>query len=337
MLYDAERHESLTASAWNEQAARACINEILDDAADKFSARDLWPSHPLDTFSPDARWNLYIGAAGTIWALHHLSQKPNSMPDFSSVLPRLIEPNRSWILNVKGAGLDLRTAGLLTGDTGILLVQAMVNGVGAVAAELGAAIDENRDNPVCELMWGSPGTMLASLWLYEGRARISGQSAFAAMLACCGTGSNSSRRPAAIFGFKISTAIRLRISARCMALFAAIRGWHLLSHSEQSRWAERLADSLRRTARWEDNCANWPQSIGRHRPGRTALLVQHCHGAPGIVNCFAGLPDRSLSLRMRAASARTSSATRPAAGSSRSRSRGRTANARAISTSRRCP
>src|ERR1700675_1854746 len=64
MLYEAERHESLTASAWNEQAARACINEILDDAVDKFSARDLWPSHPLDSFSPDARWNLYIGAAG---------------------------------------------------------------------------------------------------------------------------------------------------------------------------------------------------------------------------------------------------------------------------------
>ena len=72
MLYEAEGHELSTASAWNEQAAKACINEILDDAVDKFSARDLWPSHPLDSFSPDARWNLYIGAAGTIWALHHL-------------------------------------------------------------------------------------------------------------------------------------------------------------------------------------------------------------------------------------------------------------------------
>ena len=167
MLYEAERHELLTASAWNEQAARACINEILDDAVDKFSARDLWPSHPLDSFSPDARWNLYIGAAGTIWALRHLSWKPDSLPDFSSVLPGLIEPNRSWILNVKGAGLDLRTAGLLTADTGILLVQAMVNGVETVAAQLGTAIDTNRDNTVCELMWGPPGTMLASLWLYE--------------------------------------------------------------------------------------------------------------------------------------------------------------------------
>ena len=167
MLYEAERHELLTASAWNEQAARACINEILDDAVDKFSARDLWPSHPLDSFSPDARWNLYIGAAGTIWALHHLSPKPDSLPDFSIVVPRLLEPNRSWILNVKGAGLDLRTAGLLTADAGILLVQAMVNGTETVTTELGTTIDANRDNPACELMWGSPGTMLASLWLHE--------------------------------------------------------------------------------------------------------------------------------------------------------------------------
>ena len=84
MLYEAERHETLTASAWNEQAALACIDEILNDTVEKFSARDLWPSHPLDSFSPDARWNLYVGAAGTIWALHHLSRKLESLPDFSS-------------------------------------------------------------------------------------------------------------------------------------------------------------------------------------------------------------------------------------------------------------
>jgi hypothetical protein len=129
MLYEAERHEELTSSAWDEQAARACIDDIVGDAIDRFSARDLWPSHPLDSFSPDACWNLYIGAAGTIWALRHLSRKPDSLPDFSKVVPRLLEPNRSWVVNVKGAGLDLRTAGLLTADTGILLVQAMLLGV----------------------------------------------------------------------------------------------------------------------------------------------------------------------------------------------------------------
>lgn len=218
MLYETERHERLTTIAWDEQAVRVCIDEILSDAIDRFSARDLWPAHPLDSFSPDARWNLYVGAAGTIWALRHLSRKSDGLPDFSSVVPLLLEPNRNWILNVKGAGFDLRTAGLLTADTGILLVQAMLDGAETVAVQLGDAIDANRDNPVCEFMWGSPGTMLDPCGSTNGRARISGQSASAAMQTCCGICSNMSRRPAAISGFRNYTAITRHMLARCMGL-----------------------------------------------------------------------------------------------------------------------
>jgi hypothetical protein len=83
MLYEPERHQPLTATAWKEQPVRDCLDEILSDAIDKFSARDLWPSHPLDSFSSHARWNLYIGAAGTMWALRHLSQNPEGLPDFA--------------------------------------------------------------------------------------------------------------------------------------------------------------------------------------------------------------------------------------------------------------
>jgi len=298
MLYEADRHEELTASAWDEQAARACIDDIVEDVIDRFSARDLWPSHPLDSFSPEAFWNLYIGAAGTIWGLRHLSRKSDSLPDFSSVVPRLLEPNRNWITNVKGADFDLRTAGLLTGDTGILLVQAMLDGAETVIAQLGDAIDANRDNPVCEFMWGSPGTMLASLWLYEWTSQDIWAERF--------------RRDAGLLWDKLEFVEEAGCHLWVQNLyghhaphigavhgfagnaFAAIRGWHLLSHSEQSRWADRLSDSLRRTARREDHCVTWPQSIGRHRPGRTARLVQHCHGAPGIVNCFAGFPDHGI-------------------------------------------
>src|ERR1700733_14048517 len=54
------------------------------------------------------------------------------------------------------------------------------------------------------------------------------------------------------------------------------------------------AESFRRTALVEDGLANWPQSVAMHRPGRTALLVQQCHGAPGMVTRFAGFPDASV-------------------------------------------
>jgi hypothetical protein len=220
MLYEHERHEPLTANAWNEHTARACIDEIFGDAVDRFSARDLWPSHPHDTFSPNAQWNLYNGAAGTIWALRRLSRNPDTLPDFSGVVSRLLEPNRNWILNVKGAGLDLRTVGLLTGDTGILLVQAMVNGVETVAVELGAL--STRTETIQSA--NSCGAPRAQCWhrcgSTNGRAMTFGPNVFVATQICCGTSLSSSRRPAVISGFSISTAITLRILARCMDLAA---------------------------------------------------------------------------------------------------------------------
>jgi hypothetical protein len=56
---------------------------------------------------------------------------------------------------------------LLTGDTGILLVQARLSWQASVRRQLEALVDANEDNPSREFMWGSPGTMLASLWLYD--------------------------------------------------------------------------------------------------------------------------------------------------------------------------
>jgi hypothetical protein len=148
---------------------------------------------------------------------------------------------------VKGAGLDLRTAGLLTADTGILLVQAMVNGLDNVAAALCAAIDANRDNPVCELMWGSPGTMLASLWLYES----TGQNMWAERF----------RRDAGLLWSRLELIEEAGCHLWVQHLyghnaphlgavhgfagnaFVLVRGWHLLSDSEQSGWAGQLAES----------------------------------------------------------------------------------------------
>ena len=39
---------------------------------------------------------------------------------------------------------------------------------------------------------------------------------------------------------------------------------------------------------------NWSKIIGALPPGQTALLVQHCHGAAGVINCLADFPENSL-------------------------------------------
>ena len=184
------------------------------------------------------------------------------------------------------------------GDTGILLLQARLGQLSSVADLIGEAVDTNQDNPVRELMWGSPGTALASLWLYEwtgeetwaDRYRRDVQLLWERMEPCEAAGcylwvqnlyGHEAVHIGAVHGFAGNA-------------YPVIRGWRLLSPIDQSRWAERLAESLWRTALWEDEYANWPQSVGRHRPGRTAMLVQHCHGAPGIVNCLADFPGVSV-------------------------------------------
>ena len=286
MLHEAKRHEPLTATPWDEQAARTTIAAILDDAIDRFSAEEFWPPHPLDGFPAEQRHDLYLGSAGTIWALNYLA----SDPDFADQREQLAEINRAWLAHSDNESRP----GLLTAGTGILLVRAMLSGLDRVGNELTRHIDTNSDSPVLEFMWGSPGTMTAAVWLHEQTGNAIWAERFcrdAAWLwdrlefvdkAGCHLWvqhlyGHVAPFLGAVHGFAGNA-------------FALLRGWDLLTAAERTRWAEMLAQSLRATAIREEGGANWPQSIGRHRPGRRSALVQHCHGAPGIVTCLAGFP-----------------------------------------------
>ena len=44
-LHEPERHVVLEAPAWNPDAAKSAIQEIVDDAAGRFDADQFWQSH----------------------------------------------------------------------------------------------------------------------------------------------------------------------------------------------------------------------------------------------------------------------------------------------------
>ena len=69
-------------------------------------------------------------------------------------------------------------------------------------------------------------------------------------------------------------------------IFSIIKGWHLLDASTRSLVESRASETLERTARVDDLYANWPPDLGG-----TKMLVQHCHGAPGMISCLADLPS----------------------------------------------
>ena len=238
---------------------------------------------------------LYYGATGVIWALDwlHRAGATGPLPDFSGVLPELLESNRDAIrLSTQ------RTGSLLMGDAGILLLCWKLIPSGEVAEQLATTISANRESPTREIMWGSPGTLLAALAMYELNGEESwadlfreGTSYLASVL------ETDSERGCLLWTQDLYGTRSRHLGAGhgfAGTVFPIVRGLQLLAPDEQAEWSRWICETLAATALREDGWANWPQSIGAPRPERTAPLVQHCHGAPGIVNCLANLPDPAI-------------------------------------------
>jgi hypothetical protein len=54
----------------------------------------------------------------------------------------------------------------------------------------------------------------------------------------------------------------------------------------------RIHETVHATAQIEGPHANWPNNVGpTTRPSPLPMVVQHCNGAPGIINSLAEFPD----------------------------------------------
>jgi hypothetical protein len=73
MLFDSARHEPLAVIPWDEARARALIARIAADAASHCADGLVRPVHPRDGGpARELHGELYYGAGGVLWALHHL-------------------------------------------------------------------------------------------------------------------------------------------------------------------------------------------------------------------------------------------------------------------------
>src|SRR6202158_4052590 len=97
-LFEADRHERLIGTEWNEDRARVAIDRIVTDTHRGFDADALWPIHPFDRSperSPDSIKYLYHGAAGVSWALSYLNEtgattlKRDFLPTVRQLIPRI--------------------------------------------------------------------------------------------------------------------------------------------------------------------------------------------------------------------------------------------------------
>jgi hypothetical protein len=297
MLHDPARHERLGALAWDEARAQATIAHIVRDTEARFSPENGWPLHPRDADDGDTApaTPLYHGACGVIWALHYLQAigACTLRRDYAPYVDALRARNARWLASIGEESFD---ASYLMGDTGLSLLEQWLKPSAAVADRLARLIESNLDCPTRELMWGSPGTLLAALFLHEHTAeprwaalfrrtaaKLRAQLVWSPEFACHYWtqdmyGTQSSYLDA-VHGF-VATASPL------------IRGRHLLDEADWQAWEATIVDTVRVSATREGNLVNWRPWL--YAPRGMPLLMQFCHGAPGFVICLADMPDTAL-------------------------------------------
>jgi hypothetical protein len=302
MLHDPDRHEALQVIAWDEQRARDAIERIVSDTVQRFSPSALWPWHPRDLEPSDDPANpptpMYFGAAGTMWAIAYLQAvgAASTSARFDEHFDALTARNRTWLSTMPGDG----SAGYLMGDTPVLMMAQGHAPTAERADALASLIERNLEHPARELMWGSPGTMLAALFLHRrfgderwavlfrrSAARLREQLKWSDALACHYWDQDMYGRQYtfldAVHGFVANAGV-------------LVRGRNLLAAEEWVDWARIIAATVINTAVREDGKANWPVQLSNipvTRP-KEQLLMQFCHGSPGFVICLVDYPGTEL-------------------------------------------
>ena len=272
MLFTPAAHEPLADGAWSAERARSAIAAIAADAESAFD--DGWVMHPEDVAEgddPATRFRtVYLGGAGVVDALHRLAQRGcvELRRDYVPYLERSLQappdfpdedPERS----------------LWMGETGIRLVLQRLAPSRANLERLAELIAANERDERCELMWGSPGTILAG--------RELGLDVTASVEWLQGR-----RDPDGLWTQRLAGR-----SCRWLGPAHGFAGCVLALGDVPD-----VSATLERLAVEEAGLVNWPPEPGLRLDanGDGRIRTQWCHGAPGIVATLAPLLDEELAV-----------------------------------------
>jgi len=294
VLYREELFEPLTETHWDSEPVRDGIRRIVVDVEAGYRGAELlWPADPLRDWNPtDPMTCVYDGAAGTVFALDALQRRGHAETglDLPGIAVSSLELFRRRP-DYEECTLDVpepRDAAFLTGETGILLLAWRLAPADELADALYARVRENTANEAEDVMWGTPGTLIAAsamlAWTNDERWLAAGRESAEALLA---------RRDAD----------RLWTQRLYSETFRGLGPIHgavgnvqaLCRLLEPERGAE-LEDAMRavlaRTAVVEDGLANWPHAASADPPE----FLRWCSGAPGIIASTNSYLDEELLL-----------------------------------------
>jgi Lanthionine synthetase C-like protein len=248
--------------SWDEARVSETVASIVADAEAALDGY-VWPAHPRDDeVSAADQLALYLGTAGMIWALRRLG----SSLDLDALAASALE---HYPENVDAE----ERLSLFAGEPGLLLL-TRTNDEG-----LRALVRANERSPAWEILYGSPGTILAA------RA--------------AGLADEAQRSVDILLEEWERHAWGLWNHVIMGHEFQSIGPAHgfvgnvhvLRGYVDDDVLRSRTERVLREFAVWDGDAVNWPPG-----PGDPVDRIQWCHGAPGIVATVGDLMPEDLLL-----------------------------------------
>jgi Lanthionine synthetase C-like protein len=279
VLWRPTEHEPLIEHEWDRGTVEEAVGAIVADA-DAYAGDGIWPIHPLDELDDEGpQTSLYLGSAGMVWALHELGSRPErwgSALDLPLLLARALDRYRTE------PGDGAHPPSLWMGETGLLVVAAKLGSPAADTGRLRELMRANREHPTWELMWGSPGTILA--------ARACGlhdewQDGARRLLDRWDAGSDLWTQ---------------HLYGRVQRFLGPAHGFagdvHALrGYADDDLLRTRVTRVLDRHALRDGDLINWLPSVDPPEP-LERIRVQWCHGAPGMIATLGDLMPSELAL-----------------------------------------
>ncbi|MEO7391343.1 MAG: LanC-like protein [Ramlibacter sp.] len=293
-LFTEDRHETVCASPWDPARAHAAIQWIAKQTEAECSPQGFWATHPLDAKDPAPQYCLYFGACGVIWALRFLEAQGavRLSKNYEALVAPLIEPNQEAMGHAPGTPFG----SYMMGDTGIRLLEYGMHPSARLASELADLIHANIHHPARELMWGSPGTLLAALFLHRRTGEQRWAQLFRETAGVLWSQLEGSAEEGCHFWTQDLYGQRSSYIDAVHGFVATasplIQGRNLMEAVDWASWKDCIANTITKTAEREGPLVNWRARLSTPRGG--AKLMQYCHGAPGFAICLADFPDDSL-------------------------------------------
>jgi hypothetical protein len=285
VLYDPAHFEPLADVPWDEARVRDAIAAIVADAVAAYDERALWPAHEWDGWHAALPLkNLYVGAAGVVWALHRLRPYAESSLDLRAAALRALE---RWREETDFQHDEVRPepaeSALFTGETGPLLVACLLDGDGRLEDDLRGRIRGNLANDADELFWGTPGTLVAAAAMgWDDLARESADALMA-------------RRDADGLWTQRAYGPDVRSLGAPHGLVGNVGALLRVAHDRNDALRRETAAILASQAVVEEGLATWPLRFGGGLQARDGeVRLQWCGGAPGVLVAAGPYLDEDL-------------------------------------------